>query len=216
MSESKKCDIPAGTLPPCDMEWGHEGDMHGNAGDGFYAREFVGEHHRRQRERAAEKEQKMGHGPFGGDDFGEGPTPKIDDSMELMTTCVRQLTKECAEAEARAERLETKLAILQAAYDKLSWQGVGATREILERAERAENALEAACNREVELCNQLISAHHKQSRKALMALRGLMNDHGHTQICWRDRKSYGVDGCSTYCSLAREALGLDEQSKDNT
>jgi hypothetical protein len=46
-----KCGIPARTLPPCDEEWGHDGDMHGNAGDGFYAHEYDAEHHRRQRER---------------------------------------------------------------------------------------------------------------------------------------------------------------------
>jgi len=42
------CGIPARTLPPCDLEWGHEGDLHGNAGDGFYARDHDDEHHRRQ------------------------------------------------------------------------------------------------------------------------------------------------------------------------
>ena len=31
------------------MVWGHEGDMHGNAGDGFYARDYDIEHHRRQK-----------------------------------------------------------------------------------------------------------------------------------------------------------------------
>jgi predicted RNase H-like HicB family nuclease len=42
------CGIPARSLPPCDMEWGHDGDLHGSAGDGFYARDYDDEHHRRQ------------------------------------------------------------------------------------------------------------------------------------------------------------------------
>lgn len=46
------CEIPARTLPPCDLEWGHPGDMHSNAGDGFYARNYETEHRRRQRDRA--------------------------------------------------------------------------------------------------------------------------------------------------------------------
>ena len=44
----KLCGIPARSLPPCDLEWGHEGDLHGSAGDGFYARDHDDEHHRRQ------------------------------------------------------------------------------------------------------------------------------------------------------------------------
>jgi hypothetical protein len=47
----KKCGIPAKTLPPCDLEWGHDGDVHFNAGDGFYAREHLEEHRRRRHER---------------------------------------------------------------------------------------------------------------------------------------------------------------------
>lgn len=46
--KTKLCKIPAKTLPPCDLEWGHEGDMHANCGDGFYARDYLDEHHRRQ------------------------------------------------------------------------------------------------------------------------------------------------------------------------
>lgn len=42
------CGIPARTLPPCDLEWGHDGDMHGNGGDGFYASQHLEEHRRRQ------------------------------------------------------------------------------------------------------------------------------------------------------------------------
>jgi len=49
-----RCNIPAKTLPPCDLEWGHGGDMHASAGDGFYARDHLDEHHRRQ----AAKERK--------------------------------------------------------------------------------------------------------------------------------------------------------------
>jgi hypothetical protein len=47
----RRCNIPAGTLPPCDLEWGHDGEMHGNLGDGFFAREFDDEHKTRQAER---------------------------------------------------------------------------------------------------------------------------------------------------------------------
>jgi hypothetical protein len=32
----------------CDDVWGHDGDLHQNAGDGFYARQHNAEHHRRQ------------------------------------------------------------------------------------------------------------------------------------------------------------------------
>lgn len=45
---SERCNIPAQTMPPCDLEWGHDGDQHANAGDGFYARDHDKEHHRRQ------------------------------------------------------------------------------------------------------------------------------------------------------------------------
>ncbi len=48
MSRPKVCRIPAMTLPPCDLPWGHDGDMHANGGDGFYARAHEDEHHRRQ------------------------------------------------------------------------------------------------------------------------------------------------------------------------
>jgi hypothetical protein len=44
----KVCGIPARTLPPCALEWGHGGRMHGNAGDGFYASEYDEEHQDRQ------------------------------------------------------------------------------------------------------------------------------------------------------------------------
>ena len=50
---SDRCAIPAGTLPPCDLEYGHDGDMHANCGDGFYARQHDDEHHARQTARAA-------------------------------------------------------------------------------------------------------------------------------------------------------------------
>lgn len=58
MTEKRLCEIPARTLPPCDMEWGHEGDLHANAGDGFYARDYQEEHHRRQREMRAARSSK--------------------------------------------------------------------------------------------------------------------------------------------------------------
>lgn len=47
----RRCEIPARTLPPCDLEWGHDGDMHGNGGDGFYAEWCIDEHRRRQADR---------------------------------------------------------------------------------------------------------------------------------------------------------------------
>ncbi len=46
--EKRRCAIPAKTLPPCDLEWGHAGEVHANGGDGFYAREYAEEHHKRQ------------------------------------------------------------------------------------------------------------------------------------------------------------------------
>jgi hypothetical protein len=49
-----KCKIPAGTLPPCDQPWGHEGRMHANEGDGFYAWRFDAEHTLHQKLHAAE------------------------------------------------------------------------------------------------------------------------------------------------------------------
>ena len=43
-----RCEIPARTLPPCDLPWGHEGRMHNNDGDDFYAEEYAAEHAERQ------------------------------------------------------------------------------------------------------------------------------------------------------------------------
>jgi hypothetical protein len=43
------CGIPARTLPPCDLEWGHDGIQHANGCDGFLAREHDAEHLDRQR-----------------------------------------------------------------------------------------------------------------------------------------------------------------------
>ncbi len=45
---ARNCGIPAKTLPPCDLEWGHAGDQHANGSDGFYARDHDTEHHARQ------------------------------------------------------------------------------------------------------------------------------------------------------------------------
>jgi len=55
-----KCEIPAMTLPPCDLEWGHDGDMHANGGDGFYAEQHLDEHRHRQDERALEDARAAG------------------------------------------------------------------------------------------------------------------------------------------------------------
>jgi len=35
---SELCGVPSLSLGTCDMPAGHDGDMHGSAGDGFYAR----------------------------------------------------------------------------------------------------------------------------------------------------------------------------------
>lgn len=51
MIKSKRCDIPSLTLGTCDLEWGHDGDLHASAGDGFYARNHLELHHQRQHER---------------------------------------------------------------------------------------------------------------------------------------------------------------------
>ena len=47
------CGIPAYTLPACDLPWGHDGRMHGNGGDGFYAEDYDAEHEARQPVRRA-------------------------------------------------------------------------------------------------------------------------------------------------------------------
>lgn len=44
------CEIPSKTLGTCDLEWGHASEIHSSLGDGFYAREHVDEHTRRQKE----------------------------------------------------------------------------------------------------------------------------------------------------------------------
>jgi len=50
---TRRCDLPARTLPPCDLEWGHQGRMHSNRGVGFYVDDDLQtEHVRRQAERA--------------------------------------------------------------------------------------------------------------------------------------------------------------------
>ena len=42
--------IPSYNVGACELPWGHDGDMHANAGDGFYARDFLAEHRTRQRQ----------------------------------------------------------------------------------------------------------------------------------------------------------------------
>lgn len=46
----QRCNIPAQTLPPCDLDWGHSGDMHKSGGNSFFAIKYNKEHHRRQQE----------------------------------------------------------------------------------------------------------------------------------------------------------------------
>ena len=48
-----KCGIPSMTLGPCDLEWGHDGDMHSSKCDGFYASQYLDEHSARQKARKA-------------------------------------------------------------------------------------------------------------------------------------------------------------------
>lgn len=54
--EPKVCGIPAAGgmigYAECEMEWGHEGDMHANGGDGYYSRTYEVEHRRRQKEKS--------------------------------------------------------------------------------------------------------------------------------------------------------------------
>jgi len=54
VAEGKLCGIPANGgmigYSGCDMPWGHDGDVHANAGDGFYSRTHEAEHRRRQQE----------------------------------------------------------------------------------------------------------------------------------------------------------------------
>ena len=51
--EPKVCGIRAAGgmigYAACDEPWGHDGDLHSNAGDGFYSRDTEAEHHARQR-----------------------------------------------------------------------------------------------------------------------------------------------------------------------
>lgn len=46
----RMCLIPSGCVGACELERGHEGDMHSNGGDGFYSREWDDEHKYRQSE----------------------------------------------------------------------------------------------------------------------------------------------------------------------
>ena len=48
MSERTVCGIPSYNIGTCEEPWGHEGRMHSNGGDGFYARDYDEEHERRQ------------------------------------------------------------------------------------------------------------------------------------------------------------------------
>jgi hypothetical protein len=56
-----RCNIPALTLPPCDLPWGHDGEQHANRGDGFAAREHGAEHRRRQEAVAAAAAFPLGY-----------------------------------------------------------------------------------------------------------------------------------------------------------
>ena len=53
-----KCRIPARTLPPCDLPWGHANRRHANGGNSFFAAEFDEEHEVRQELRIAYETQQ--------------------------------------------------------------------------------------------------------------------------------------------------------------
>lgn len=92
----EKCGIPAKTLPPCDLEWGHAGEAHENCGDGFYAREHVEEHTRRQKE-TGNLPKPMFHFSISYDvsysveeiwPDGDAPAnPTLDDVMAVIVKC---------------------------------------------------------------------------------------------------------------------------------
>lgn len=58
---SKLCGIRAAGgmigYAACDLNWGHDGMIHYNGGDGFYSRQTEEEHRRRQHERRAAHEK---------------------------------------------------------------------------------------------------------------------------------------------------------------
>ena len=54
-----KCNIPSNLVGACDLEWGHDGAMHSNAGDGFYAKDYAGEHLERQMIRSSRTSEVM-------------------------------------------------------------------------------------------------------------------------------------------------------------
>jgi hypothetical protein len=54
----KKCGIPSYNVGECDQEWGHEGRLHSNAGDGFYARDYDEEHQKRQTQMIVDPNRK--------------------------------------------------------------------------------------------------------------------------------------------------------------
>ena len=51
----KRCGIPSHLIGTCDLAWGHDGIMHANDGDGFYAIEHEAKHRARQRLRETRK-----------------------------------------------------------------------------------------------------------------------------------------------------------------
>jgi len=99
MTTNRKCGIPAQTLPPCDLEWGHDGDMHANGGDGFYARQHDHEHHVRQR---IAKEQP--HQPVGGMTYEE--RCEFDRLKEADVEQGRRIAELIAERDALKADLE--------------------------------------------------------------------------------------------------------------
>ncbi len=65
--EPELCGIPSRNVGTCDLSWGHDGNMHANGGDGFYARAYEAEHARRQAfrlERDKTKEPSGRNGPW--------------------------------------------------------------------------------------------------------------------------------------------------------
>ncbi len=59
-SARKVCGIPSKTLGLCDLEYGHDGDLHESEGDGFYSRQFDKLHRDRQRLASARNGKERG------------------------------------------------------------------------------------------------------------------------------------------------------------
>jgi len=60
-----------------------------------------------------------------------------------------------------------------------------------------------------------LAARTEERDAALRPLKMMMNDYGHTSLCWRDRQAHGEPDCmSEACELTRKALGIDSLRDD--